>query len=195
MAVSVAGKPCGASAVTLAQPDAAGVLRTVTNIDHGSFFDPGLGYDVHTKELAPGTYHVVQYACRAPSAVAASSDSRFTGVLLTEAIAWESSFGHFTVAAGETVVAGQVNLEIAGLKVGPRGGVQARYKPVVTPFSQDQQQTAAKTFPAEIAKASARLLSPGLKNEGLLSVPGCDPARRPANAEEAKAWELLCARS
>lgn len=195
MAVYVAGKPCGASAVTLAQPDAAGVLRTVTNIDHGSFFDPGLAYDVHTKELAPGTYHVVQYACRAASAVAASSDSRFTGVLLTEAIAWESSFGQFTVAAGETVVAGQVKLEIAGLKVGPRGGVQARYKPVVTPFSQDQMQTATKAFPAEIAKASVRLLSPGLKSEGLLSVPGCDPGRRPPDPEQAKGWELLCART
>ncbi len=195
--VSLAGKVCNKDFIQLAKKQPDGTFSEVHKIERGSFGLPSAGTVVQTAELPAGEYHIVTYFCLQGNLITqATSDYKFTGLLLSEKRVWEGSYASFTVNPGEITSIGRLDLKLVGLKRGGRGRLTGRYSATVSPLNDVQRAAFARKRPKLAAAMVERLMirSASRSDSGYLDVPGCQSLRKPADPEKLQAWELVCKR-
>ena len=103
----IEGLSCAESLIVLAQADGDGFKTSqVEKVD--SSFGGGAGAAV--VELDPGTYHIVQYACRNGAYVVNAGTNPVAEAVPWKADHWPHSLATFAVAGGDVIDAGEIVL-------------------------------------------------------------------------------------
>lgn len=107
---SIQDLSCAEKRIVLAQADAEG-FRTVRQERVVSVYDGGTGAAV--MDLDPGTYHIVEIACRNGANVVHAGTNPAPGAVPWQAERWTRSLASFALAPGEVLDAGELVLTAA----------------------------------------------------------------------------------
>lgn len=113
LAASIDGMTCAESRVTLAREASDGYTTTGVYAIDSRF---GTGKSAALVDLPPGTYHVVQVACRNGTKVVYAGDSGTAGIVPWQGAHWRESLASFAVVAGDAVAAGEIVVVPAKVK-------------------------------------------------------------------------------
>ena len=119
---SIQGLTCAEKRIVLAQADGDG-FKTVQQERVDSVFDGGTGAAV--MELEPGTYHIVEIACRNGAYVVHAGTNPAPGAVPWQAERWTRNLASFEVSPGEVLDAGELVLTPA-IVSGFGGGIDGR---------------------------------------------------------------------
>jgi hypothetical protein len=119
---SIQGLTCAEKRVVLAQADGDG-FKTVRQERVDSIYDGGTGAAV--MELDPGTYHIVEVACRNGAYVVHAGTNPAPGAVPWQAGRWTRNLASFDVSPGEVLDAGELVLTPVVVS-GFGGGIDGR---------------------------------------------------------------------
>ena len=121
LSAKIDGLSCAESLIVLAQADGDG-FKTVRIEKIDTAFGGGSGAAV--LDLDPGTYHIVQFACRNGAYVVNAGTNPVEGAVPWQAAKWPRSLASFAVADGDVADAGELALvpeTVAGFGAGING--------------------------------------------------------------------------
>jgi hypothetical protein len=183
---SIQGLSCAEKRIVLAQAEGDG-FRTVRQERIDSTFDGGTGAAV--MELDPGTYHIVEVACRNGAAVVHAGTNPAPGAVPWQAEHWTRELASFSLAPGQVLDAGE--LVLAPVQISGFGsGIDGRKADMTVAPSQEaalaeivrarpelapKLQTSWMTVSADsgVVLAKCHLISPGkpLATDGSSKIP------------------------